>query len=76
MRRFAPWIFLLVVTLLLVLLYAHVARAQSGMMGVGRMMGPGGNAGSTPGGGFAILTESNSPITTESSSVLVTENAP
>lgn len=64
--------------LLLVLIVSAVrAFGANGMMGVGRMMGPDpSSGGGAPGGGFAILTESNSPLSTESSSVLVTENHP
>lgn len=42
---------------------------------VGHLMGPASNT-STPGGGFALTTESDSPLATESSSIIVTENAP
>lgn len=71
-------IVLLLAGLLIALLFAMAIPvfAASGMMGVGRMMGPGSDGGGVPGGGFAITTESGSPITTESNSILVTENAP
>lgn len=65
----------LILLALAMLLGVLTARAE-GMMGVGTMMSPTNGSGSTPGGGFAILTESSSPLSTEASSVLVTEDHP
>ena len=61
---------------LVVLVALYLSEAHAGMMGVGKMMSPTNGAGGSPGGGFAILTESSDPLATESSSILVTESAP
>lgn len=66
---------LLVLMLVACILTARDVRA-SGMMGVGTLMSPTNGGGGTPGGGFAILTESNQPLATEASAILVTQAHP
>lgn len=69
----------LVLLSIVLLAAAYVAHAD-GLMGslgkVGGMGSPAGGEPPTPGGGYALLTESNSMLTTESNSILQTENAP
>lgn len=76
MRRAVPWLLLLAGVVVLIVTSASLVRAQSGMMGVGRMMGPGEAGAGTPGGGFAITTQDGEPLSTQDDNVLVTQDHP
>lgn len=79
MRNFVTCLALLLLSLTLLVLTLDKARAVGLLGGVGSVgsIGAGGSTGGgTPGGGFAILTESGQPLTTESANVLVTQAHP
>lgn len=76
MLRLAWAAFAALVLAWVVVMSVSITLASPGMMGVGTMMSPTNGAGGTPGGGFAILTESNQPLATEASAILVTQAHP